>query len=284
VGNAYQREREIAMWKKFKALPPALKIVLVCLFGMFVVAIAISKPKPSPGPGPNMDDETKKQMLEKYKAEDAQLMAQYQQCQAQLNQDARQQTQSTEPGEALPACQQNQQRLLAQALEAEVEIYRLNTGDYHSTVKEIIARMTGQAGGGGGSYAPSGSGGGSAQSDDDFVPATGGYDPPGGGYAQSGGGYVPSGGGYVPANNSAASDYISGMQANSDAALRSVDQYDRNVIQENSNFTDQYGDQHSLPNSPYYYQNTTTGEYVPTETQTVPDNHSDYVPLTSDDH
>jgi len=142
----------------------------------------------------------------------------------------------------------------------------VNTGDYHSTVREIIARVTGQSGGGGG-YVPSGGGGGYAQS--------------GGGYVASGGGYVPSGG--VASSNDAASDYISSMGANSDAALRSVDQYDRNVIQGNSNFTDENGDQHSLANSPYYYQNTNTGEYVPTETQTPPDNQNNYTPLTSDD-
>lgn len=256
------------MWKRFKALPKWAKIVISCVVVLFIYGATHRKPEP--GPGSNVDDETKRQMLEKYKAEDAQLMARYQQCQAQINQYMRQQTQAAEMGAgmiAAPACQQSQQQILTQALEAEVEIYRLNTGDYHSTVKEIIARVTGQSGGGG--DAPAGS--------------EGGYAPSSGGYVPSSGGYVSSGSGYLPANNGAASDYISSMEANSDAALRSVDQYDRNAIQGNSNYTDQYGDQHSLPNSPYYYQNTTTGEYVPTETQTVPDNQNSYTPMTSDD-
>jgi hypothetical protein len=257
-------KREIAMWKKFKALPAFVKIVIACLVVLFIYGAAHRKPDydnhnfgPGYGPEP-VNDDAKKQTLERLKARDAQLMAQYQQCQAQINQYMQQQMQSAQMGGGMiapPACQQSQQQVLTQALESEVQFYRVSTGDYHSTVREIIARETGQSGG-------QGSGEGS-----------GGYYAPAGGRAAS---YYSPSGGQSPS-------YYNPSTGSNDGGIAAVEQWDRNVIRENENYTDQDGETHELPSAPNYYQNNNTGEYVATPTEAPPDNQNSYTPLTSDD-
>jgi len=256
------------MWQKFNALPTWAKITIACVIVLFIYGAAHQKSgfdsrtvEQGFGPGPISDD-AKKQLLERLRERDAQLMGQYQQCQAQINQYMQQQVQSSQMGDEMmspPACQQNQQQVLTQALESEVQFYRVNTGDFHSTVREIIARVTGQSGGG-------------ASSTGSSDGSVGYYAPPGGGAASY---YSPSGG--------QSPSYYTPFTGSNDGGLAAVEQWDRNVIRENEMYTDQYGEQHELPSAPNYYQNNSTGEYVATPTQAPPDNQNNYTPLTSDD-
>jgi len=240
------------MWTKIKALPTWAKIVISCFVVLFIYGAANRHPGyddhnfgPTPSP---IGESAKRELLEKLKARDAQLMERYQRCQAEINQYMR------EGAADPPACQQTQQQVLSQALEAEIQFYRVNTGDTQSSVREIIARETGQAGSGGagGYYAPAGGGAASY------------FSPSGGQY------YTPS------------SDSGSSTNTN-DGGLAAVEKWDRNVIRENEMYTDQYGEQHELPSAPNYYQNNVTGEYVATPTEAPPDNQNSYTPLTSDD-
>jgi len=249
-------------------MPAWAKITIACVIVLFIYGTAHQRSdfdshNVEQGLGPrSISDDAKRQLLERLRERDAQLMGQYQRCQAQINQYKQQQLQPSQMEGGMlnpPACQQNQQQVLAQALESEVQFYRVNTGDFHSSVREIIARVTGQSGNGASS---AGSSEGSA----------GYYVPPGGGAASY---YSPTGG--------QSPSYYTPSTGSNDGGLAAVEQWDRNVIRENEMYTDQYGEQHELPSASNYYQNNSTGEYVATPTQAPPDNQNNYTPLSSDD-
>ena len=55
-----------------------------------------------------------------------------------------------------------------------------------------------------------------------------------------------------------------------DAALDAVDRADRQGIRGHTMYTDSHGEQHELPTASHYYEDTTTGEFIPSESSTPP--------------
>jgi len=160
------------MWQKLKALPPIAKVVI----GLFVIAVlygAARRPPnpthnygeypPTPRPGEEhasqgSDDDQKAQLLARYQAQHAQLVAMAQQCQVQMQEAMNQQAAAAMNGQMYtgrPACEQQMPQLVSQMALLETEIYRLQTGDTHSSVREIThiaapdLRSSPSSGGGG---------------------------------------------------------------------------------------------------------------------------------------
>ena len=160
------------MWQKLKALPPVAKVVI----GLFVIAVLYGAAHRSPNPPHNYgeypstpqpgekyasqgsDDDQKAQLLARYQAQHAQLVTVAQQCQVQMQEAMNQQAAAAMNGQMYtgrPACEQQMPQLVSQMALLETEIYRLQTGDTHSSVREIThiaapdLRSSPSSGGGG---------------------------------------------------------------------------------------------------------------------------------------
>lgn len=154
------------MWSRFKAIPVVPKIILGCLLLLGIYGIAHPKPprpvdpyfqevgpapmdlgedraqRDSPANGRQAADGTgaKAQLLAQFKAQHAQIMASANNCIVQMQQ-AMNQTAAAAVNGAMysgqPACQQNMAQWTAQAAYLETEIYKLEGGDPHASVREV---------------------------------------------------------------------------------------------------------------------------------------------------
>ncbi|HTR23502.1 MAG TPA: hypothetical protein VMI10_05920 [Terriglobales bacterium] len=146
------------MWSKIKALPVVPKIVLGCLVLIVMAQVFLHvppRPRPTPGPNPydnSYDNDSDKRSRPEPSADNrGQLLAQFQDEQRQLQTvvaDCMQQmTAATQqmamnsmngvmPG-AGASCQQNMPQWTAREAFLETEIYRLQTGDTRSSVRQI---------------------------------------------------------------------------------------------------------------------------------------------------
>ncbi len=173
------------MFKAFKALPllPKVLIGFVLLMGVYGLShrrhaqpFGDSGSMDDQGPGergeypsPNMrgvaqrpsgdEAEQASEYLERFKNEQAQVQAQTQACMAQMQQATNQMASAAMNGQMMnnrPACEQAMPQLVAQEAYLETEIYRLQSGDKHSTLQQITGVQTGPSGNG--YYRPSGPG------------------------------------------------------------------------------------------------------------------------------
>lgn len=105
------------------------------------------------------------QELAQFQQQYAELSAKAQSCMVQMNQAAVTNANAIMNGQAPgePACTQYMPQWEAQAAYLETEIYRLQTGDTHTSMRQIVGMPAGQSGSSGGSgtasyYRPSGPG------------------------------------------------------------------------------------------------------------------------------
>jgi hypothetical protein len=68
--------------------------------------------------------------------------------------------------------------------------------------------------------------------------------------------------------------------SNGDRETAATDDWDRGAIRGTSIYVDRYGERHELTTAPYYFEDTTHGTYVPSNSPTPPDNQENYVPMT----
>jgi hypothetical protein len=162
------------MWATLKALPIVPKILLGCLAVGIVSQVAVlarghgsefgsrsysaqtspaSYDEPSNTDGVRNTDGDASQALAQFKAQQSQLMAQVYQCEAQMNEATNRMRDAAIQGQfynARPQCEQYMPQWTAQEAYLETEIYRIQTGDKRSTVREITG-VTGPTGTSGGS-------------------------------------------------------------------------------------------------------------------------------------
>ncbi len=160
------------MWTKWKALPGLAKIVILILIlvGCYQAARNEARgngphyPDRETGTVPDGDEEGKLrsasngeeargmggrpvaagkdggQALAQFQSEQAQLMNRVRQCQAEMTQATQQMAQAAMQGMLVnnrPGCEQAMPQWIAQEAYLETEIYRLQSGDMHSSVREI---------------------------------------------------------------------------------------------------------------------------------------------------
>lgn len=68
--------------------------------------------------------------------------------------------------------------------------------------------------------------------------------------------------------------------SNGDREMAAMDNWDLGAIRGHSIYVDRYGEKHELPTAPYYFEDTTHGTYVPSNSPTPPDNQENYVLMT----
>jgi hypothetical protein len=146
------------MWAKLKAMPTYGKVILgvVFLFFVYVSGHHGRRPTPSPfiGPGPNgeddgpraerasLDENSKSQLIAKYEAESAQIMASVQKCHDDSVAAAQNAAMNgMMPGEA--PCTQNYPQWMARGALLATYIQRLKTGNMNLTVCEANANVRG---------------------------------------------------------------------------------------------------------------------------------------------
>lgn len=142
------------MWTIVKNIPAVLKVAIVFLLVVLVVVAArprrhfSTEPFESAqvsyqghaGSGGSGQPQAQSQALAQYQAQQAQLVGRMRQCQVQMNQATQQMAQAAVNGimvDNRPACEQYMPQWISQEAYLETEIYRIQTGDNHSTVREI---------------------------------------------------------------------------------------------------------------------------------------------------
>jgi|SRR5579859_574737 len=143
------------MWATLKAIPLVPKILIGCL--ALGVAYKVSAPShhryaeshyspvgyqgQSDGEGTSSGaGDVSARALAQFRAQQSQLMARVYQCEAQMNQATQQMAQAAANGVMVdnrPACEQYMPQWTAQEAYLETEIYRIQTGDRRSSVREI---------------------------------------------------------------------------------------------------------------------------------------------------
>lgn len=181
------------MWSTIKAMPVLPKVLIGCLLLMLVAKAAQGHHRPSPaydspvsadraGHWPaadsgeneqaratNAQTDQRAQMLAQFQAQQAQLQVQVKQCTADMQQASNQMAMNAMngqmPGAGAP-CEQAMPQWTAQEAYLETEIYRLQTGDNKTDVWGVTGVQRPQYGS---SYAPSGSGGSSGDAAEQSV-------------------------------------------------------------------------------------------------------------------
>jgi hypothetical protein len=148
------------MWANLKAMPLFAKIVLGCLLPLFIYVATRPEPKPSDqsamssGAGPGggsfgqhaqagrgSEEEQRARVLEQLEAQDQEYLQAFQSCQAEVtrkqNQTAAALMNGGTPMMGELPCEEQMRRLAAQVALVETEIYRLKSGDWRSTLREI---------------------------------------------------------------------------------------------------------------------------------------------------
>lgn len=141
------------MWKFIKQMPLVPKIILAILIlgvvgklttlgdharhsGFEPVAFNTTGPEASAA-----NDSDRRRLLAQYQAQQAQLVSQMQRCQQEMNRVTQQMQQAAISGSGMmpppPPCEQNMPAWISQEALMETEIYRLQTGDNKSTVREV---------------------------------------------------------------------------------------------------------------------------------------------------
>jgi hypothetical protein len=160
--------RRNAMWTKLKALPVLPKILLSFVVVMVLYGIGHShhartfdtssfdestadrssrsqdggeqvRGEQTGGERQEVSDQ-RSQLLAQFQAQHAQVMAEANQCMAQLQETSNQNAQAAMNGMAFsagPACQQNMAQWTAQAAYLETEIYKLQGGDQNASVRQV---------------------------------------------------------------------------------------------------------------------------------------------------
>ena len=141
------------MWASLKTLPLMAKLGIACMLvvGLYGIGLigspAYSRPgeysaasfhEGSAGEGSRGNDQSR--ALAQFKAQQQQLMAQVYQCEAQMNQATQQMQQAAINGMMVnnrPQCEQYMPQWISQEAYLETEIYRIQTGDHTSTVRQI---------------------------------------------------------------------------------------------------------------------------------------------------
>jgi hypothetical protein len=123
-----------------------------------------------------------------------------------------------------PPCEQYVNQWAMQLNVVNTEIYRLKTGDTHSSFNQLNGVSPSSGGGGAPSY---------------YQPTT-----------------------------------------SSDDGTHAVDNWDRGAIRGTSMYKDENGEEKELPTADYYYHDLETGQYVPSDSSTAPNDGHDYEPMT----
>jgi hypothetical protein len=147
------------MWASLKTLPLMAKlgIAFMLVVGLYVIGLADRPSHARGGYTPasyhgdsggqfggdsngSNDSNDQSRALGQFKAQQQQLMAQVYQCEAQMNQATQQMAQAAMNGGMVnnrPQCEQYMPQWTAQEAYLETEIYRIQTGDHKSTVRQI---------------------------------------------------------------------------------------------------------------------------------------------------
>ena len=138
------------MLKKLKALPGRTKIILGCFLALFIYG-AMQQPSPSPSghyvPGPNggggytprLDDQNQ-QLLAQFEAQRDELAPKVKACVEEQNRALQETAAAAINGGMVnnqPACSQYLLQWGQQLDVAQTEIYRLKTGDTHSSFNQL---------------------------------------------------------------------------------------------------------------------------------------------------
>ena len=220
------------MWAKLKALPKLAKIAIACLVVLFLYVASKHQPQPPYDDGPHSPSlipgssgasrtiDASDQLLAEDQAELNELMPKIQDCMAKVKHADDQMMATAMNGGALdptsnrPDCEPDLKEWIAEGLSLEAALKRAQTGDYHSSLRQIEGLQN------------SGSSG-----------------------ARGGSNFRPS---------------------NGDGALDAVDRADRQGIRGHTMYTDSHGERHELETASHYYEDTTTGEFIPSESSTPP--------------
>lgn len=177
------------MWSRLKALPMFPKIVIACLVVLAIYGATNQRPpqpnhssqphgtptnyggNPDAVPrGQTSENNLKAQLLAKFEAQYAELVPKIKKCMEEQNQATAQMAAGAMNGEMMmndPPCTQYLQQWVVDASFAETQIYRLKTGDTHSTYMEINGAAN-HPGGSSASHRPSPSGDDALHSVDDW--------------------------------------------------------------------------------------------------------------------
>jgi hypothetical protein len=68
-----------------------------------------------------------------------------------------------------------------------------------------------------------------------------------------------------------------------DDGTNAVDRWDRGAIRGTTMYKDENGEEKELPTANYYYHDLETGQYVPSESSTPPNDGHDYQPMTPEE-
>jgi len=154
------------MWSKFKALPVVPKVLIIVLvLGTLYIVGKGSQHRPYSGSMPYASDvdgdfrqassesrsggSANQQALAQFQAEQAQLQGQVAQCEQQMTAATNQQAAAAMNGQFYnrrPACEAQMPAYIARESYLETEIYRLQTGDTHSSMTDITGVQVGRRG------------------------------------------------------------------------------------------------------------------------------------------
>ena len=138
------------MLKRFNAMKPRTKIILGCLVAIFIYG-AMQQPPPSPPPGPyvpggggggqahNAPNNQNSQLLAQFEAQRDELAPKVKGCMEEMNRARADMAIAAANGgmPSPPSCEQDMQQWAYQLNLAETEIYRLKTGDTHSSFNQL---------------------------------------------------------------------------------------------------------------------------------------------------
>lgn len=152
------------MWSKFKALPVVPKVLIIVLVLGILYKAGASSHHRNEGFSYASDNDggfreassesrsggsANQQALAQFQSEQAQLQAQAAQCEQQMTAATNQQAAAAMNGQFYnprPACEAQMPAYIARESYLETEIYRLQTGDTHSSMTDITGVQVGSRG------------------------------------------------------------------------------------------------------------------------------------------
>lgn len=136
------------MWSTLKAMPVVPKVLIACLLmgGLYAAGHSHRSGFSSSSPFTGASDRTgsgagdQSAALAQFQSQQAQLMAQVNQCEAQMTEATNRMRDAAIQGQfynARPQCEQSMPQWIAQESYLETEIYRIQTGDRSSSVCQV---------------------------------------------------------------------------------------------------------------------------------------------------